>query len=148
MMSNGDFDQMKQFGQLWLEMLSRSGSLFAQVKPGEAPPEAARQLRGAVFKSMADQADQFMRSEPFLQGMKQSLDAALTFHKQYQGMFTELRHSTEGVASTDIDAAMAFLRQMESRVLDRLEDLDNQIKGVAERLDRLESGAETSGSKP
>ncbi|MGD0768782.1 MAG: hypothetical protein ABSB42_11410 [Tepidisphaeraceae bacterium] len=147
-MSNGDFDQMKQFGQLWLEMLSRSGSLFGQMKPGEPPPEAARQFRGAVFKSMADQADQFMRSETFLQAMKQSLDAALNFQKQYQTMLTEFRHSTEGVASTDIDAAMTLLRQMESRVLDRLENLDTQLQGIAERLDRLETDAETSGTKP
>jgi len=33
-------------------------------------------------------------------------------------------------------------------VLDRLEDLDEQIKGIAERLDRLEMGAETSGNNP
>jgi len=147
-MSNGDFDQMKQFGQLWLEMLSRSGSLFGQMKPGEPPPEAARQFRGAVFKSMADQADQFMRSETFLQAMKQSLDAALNFQKQYQTMLAEFRHSTEGVASTDIDAAMMLLRQMESRVLDRLENLDTRLRGIAERLDRLETDAETSGTKP
>jgi hypothetical protein len=147
-MSNGDFDQLKQFGQLWLEMLSRSGSLFGQMKPGEPPPEAARQFRGAVFKSMADQADQFMRSETFLQAMKQSLDAALNFQKQYQTMLAEFRHSTEGVASTDIDAAMMLLRQMESRVLDRLENLDTRLRGIAERLDRLETDAETSGTKP
>jgi len=147
-MSNGDFDQLRQFGQLWLEMLSRSGSLFGQVKPGDAPPEAAKQMRGAVFKSMADQAEQFMRSETFLQGMKQSLDAALNFQKQYQATLTEFRHATEGVASGDIDAAMMMLRQMESRVLDRLEDLDARIKGIAERLDRLQMDTEKSGSKP
>lgn len=147
-MSNGDFDQMRQFGQMWLEMLSKSGSLFGQLKPGEPPPEAARQLRGAVFKSMADQAEQFMRSETFLQGMKQSLDAALNFQKQYQATMTEFRHSTEGVASADIEAAMMLIRQMESRVLDRLEDVNAQIKGIGERLDRLELDTEKSGSKP
>ena len=128
-MSNGDFDQMRQFGQMWLEMLSRSGSLFGQVKLGDPPPEAAKQIRGAVFKSMADQAEQFMRSETFLQGMKQSIDAALNFQKQYQTTLTEFRHSTEGVASADIDATMMMLRQMESRVLDRLEDLDATAQG-------------------
>jgi predicted acylesterase/phospholipase RssA len=147
-MSNGDFDPMRQFGQIWLEMLSKSGSLFGQLKPGEPPPEAARQFRGAVFKSMADQADQFMRSETFLQSMKQSLDAALNFQKQYQTMLTEFRHSTEGVAASDVDAAMIMLRQMESRVLDRLEDLDARLKGIADRLDQLESTPQTSGSNP
>lgn len=147
-MPNGEFDQMKQFGQLWLDMLSRSGSMFDQMKPGEPPTEAARQVRGAVFKSMADQTEQFMRSEAFLQGMKQSLDAALTFQKQYQTMFTEFRHSTEGVASADIDAVMVMLRQMESRVLDRLEDLETHLNGISERLDRLETSAQPSGSKP
>jgi len=112
-MSNGDFDQLRQFGQLWLEMLSRSESLFGQVKPGEPPPEAARQFRGALFKTMADQVEQFMRSETFLQAMKQSLDAALNFQKQYQTMLTEFRHSTEGVASTDIEAGMMMFRKME-----------------------------------
>ncbi|MGA2442697.1 MAG: hypothetical protein ABSH08_17220 [Tepidisphaeraceae bacterium] len=147
-MANGDFDQLKQFGQLWLELLSRSGSLFGQLKPGEPPPEAARQFRATVFKSMADQADQFMRSETFLQAMKQSLDAALNFQKQYQNLLAEFRHSTEGVASTDIDAAMTLLRQMEARVLDRLENLDTKLGEIAERLDRLETDAEKSGTTP
>lgn len=147
-MPNGDFDQLRQFGQLWLDVLGRSSSLFGQMKSGEPPPEAARQFRGAVFKSMADQADQFMRSETFLQAMKQSLDAALNFQKQYQRMLTEYRHSTEGVASADIDATMVMLRQFESRVLDRLEDMGTQLRGIVERLDRLEMDAEGSGSTP
>jgi len=147
-MSNGDFDPIKQFGQLWLEMLSRSGSLLDQVKPGTLPTEAARQVRGAVFKCMADQAEQFMRSETFLQAMKQSMDAALNYQKQTQSMFTELRHYTEGVASADVDAAMMLLRQIESRVLDRLEDLEVQIQAIAERMDRMEMGTEKTGSQP
>src|SRR5208282_3343633 len=100
------------------------------------------------FKTMADQADQFMRSEAFLQSMKQSLDSALNFQKQYQTMLSDWRHSTEGVASSDIDAAMMMLRKMETRVLDRLEDLDKQLRGIDERLDRLELEAEKAGSKP
>jgi hypothetical protein len=146
-MPNGEFDPMNQFGQLWLQMLQHSGSMFGNIKPGDAPPEAAKQLRGAMFKSMAEQADQFMRSETFLKGMKESLDAALNFQKQYQSMMTEMRHSTQGVASSDIDGAMVMLRQMETRVLDRLEDLDGRLRQINERLDRLQMESQTSGSK-
>jgi len=136
-MPNGEFDQFKQMSEVWLDMLARMGPLFAQTKIGEPPPEMAKQFRSAVFKSMADQVDEFMRSETFLQGMKEAMDNGLKFHKQYQNALGEFRHATEGVAISDVDALMRMLHQMETRILDRLEDLQ-------ERVQHLEGGNNSS----
>jgi len=133
-MKTWDFDQAQQLGQLWLETLARLGGTFSCVKPGSPPPEAARQIRGALLGAMAEQTEQFMRSEAFCQGMKESLDAAIHFQKQTQDIMTRMRHATEGVAAQDLTAAMAMLRQMEDRLLDRLDELDS-------RLQRLERAA-------
>jgi hypothetical protein len=88
---------------------------------------------------MSEQVEQFMRSETFLQGMKQSLDTALEFQKQYQTALTEFRHSTQGVATADVNATMMLLRQIESRLIDRLDDLDTSVRQLSQRLDRMEA---------
>jgi hypothetical protein len=145
-MSNGDFDRLKEFCASWLDMLNRSAAIFGSVKPGEPPTEAARQLRGAVFKSMSEQVEQFMRSETFLQGLKQSLDAALEFQKQYQSVLTEFRHSTQGVATADVNATMMLVRQIESRLIDRLDDIESSLRQISQRLDRMECPEQKAGS--
>jgi hypothetical protein len=140
MANNWDFEQAQQMGQFWLEMISKMGSTFNGAKPGAPPPEAARQIRGAVFKAMTEQIDQFMRSDVFLQGMKSSLDQTMDFQNQYKTAMTQFRHATEGVAAQDITAVIAHLRQFESRVLDRLEDLQSQMTAISQRLDSRDGG--------
>jgi hypothetical protein len=140
MSTNWDFQQAQQMGQLWLDMCSRMGSMINSVQPGAPPTEAARQLRGAAFKNMAEQAEQFMRSEQFLDAMKQCLDRTLETQKQYQAFMTNLRHATEGVAAQDVQAVMVLMRQMESRVLDRLDDVTHQLDRLSDRLDRVDGG--------
>jgi hypothetical protein len=130
-----DFEQTQQMGQMWLEMISKMGSTFTSAKPGAAPPEAARQIRGAVFKAMSEQMDQFMRTEGFLQGIKSTLDQTMDIQSQYKNAATQFRHATEGVAVQDINAVMTHLRQFESRVLDQLEDLHAQMASISQRLD-------------
>jgi hypothetical protein len=145
-MPNGEFNQFKQFCESWLDILNRSAAIFGSVNPCEPPTEAARQIRSAVFKSMAEQVDKFMRSETFLQGMKQSLDTALEFQKQCQSVLTEVRHSTQGVATADVNATMMMLRQIESRLIDRLDDLDANVRQLSQRLDQMEAGKDKAGS--
>lgn len=143
MSSDWDFEQAQQMGQLWLEMISKMGSTFTSAKPGAGPPEAARQIRGAVFKAMTEQLDQFMRSAGFLQGIKSTLDQTMEIQSQYKSAATQFRHATEGVAVQDINAVIARLRELESRVLDRLEDLQAQMTSINQRLE-LQNGAGAS----
>ena len=142
MSTNWDFQQSQQTGQLWLEMFSNIGSMFTAVQPGSPPNDAARQMRTAAFKQMTEQTEQFMRSEQFLQALKQGMDRTLEAQQQYQAFMTNLRHVTEGVAAQDVHAVMAAMRQTESRVLDRLEEVSSQINRLSKRLDRYEKGSE------
>ena len=135
MPNNWDFEQAQQMGQFWFDMISKMGSSFTSTGPGAPPPEAARQIRGTVFKAMAEQLDQYMRSETFLQGMKSTLDQTMDFQEKFKTTLTQMRHATEGVAEQDIAAIMTNLRQFESRVLDRLEDLQTQMTTITQRLD-------------
>ena len=151
MSNNWDFEQAQQMGQFWLEIFSKMGSTFTGAKPGAPPPEAARQIRGAVFKAMTEQLDQFMRSEGFLQGVKSTLDQTMDFQEQYKTAMTQFRHATEGVAAQDINAIMTNLRQLESRVLDRLEDLQAQMTAISQRLDSQDgtgAGKRPASAKP
>jgi hypothetical protein len=130
-MPEGDFEQMREMYQSWMEMLTRMSGLCAQVKVGDPPTEAARQFRGAFFKTMSDQVEEFLRSEAFLQSIKKSLDSGLKFQKQYQDAMAGFRHATAGVAASDVDAILRTLHQLETRILDRLEDLEARVEKLS-----------------
>jgi len=135
-MDQNDFKQAGEMWRLWLETLSRLGGSFASAQPGSPPPEAARQVRGAVLNAVSEQVDQFLRSETFLQWMKEWLDRTIAFQKQTHEIMTQMHHATEGVAVQDVTAIMGVLRQMEDRLLDRLDDLNRRV----ERLEKATCG--------
>ncbi|HUB25702.1 MAG TPA: hypothetical protein VL992_09770 [Tepidisphaeraceae bacterium] len=147
-MKNRDFEPMRQAADLWLETLARMGSTFASVPPGSPPPEAARQLRGAMMNAMSEQAEQFMRSDVFLQWMKQSLDRAIDFQKQSRQLLTQMRHGTEGVAVQDMTAIMSLLHQMEDRMLDRLDDLTDRLDRLEKAVAAPAGNGEAKGTQP
>jgi extradiol dioxygenase family protein len=136
---NFDYNQANQVAQFWLDLMSRMGSMAASVRPGAAPPEATRQMRSAWMSAMAEQVEQFMRSEQFLTGMKQAMDSSLDMHKQYQALLTTLRHQFQGVATQDVDAIMVMLRHMETRVLEKLDGLEARLERLAGRLDEIDA---------
>jgi len=133
-MNYWDNEQLRQTSQLWLDMLSKIAAAFTSVQPCTAPSEAARQYRGAIFQAIAEQLDQFMRSDAFLEAMKQSLDRSIQFQKQSQELLTQMHHATQSVAVQDVAAVLSLMRQIEQRMLDRFDDLGS-------RLDRLENAA-------
>lgn len=142
-MLNWDYDQVQRFGQLWVDFLSRAaaagaGAASSGAVLGASPAEASRQVRTAVLDSITQQTDQFLRSPQFLEAMKQAMTAGLKAQKQYQDFLTALRHQTQGLAVQDVDALMVLMRMLESRVLDRLEEVHAGIEQILQRLDRLE----------
>ena len=112
--------------------------------PGEPPLEIASKFRDAFFNTVSEQVDEFMRSEAYLKAMKQMLDTGLKFQKQYQNAMDEFRHSTGGVAGTDVDAIMRMLHRLETRILDRLEDMESRLGELKGRMDS--SGNPMAGS--
>jgi hypothetical protein len=108
--------------------------------PGEqTPPDVAQQMREATFTAMAQYTDKFMRSEQFLEMIKQSLDASIAFRKQLNEFLTQAHHGVQSVAKQDVDAMSLAVRHLETRVLGRIEELCSKLDEVSQRLDALES---------
>ena len=146
-MSNGDFEQFRQLCEVWLDMAGKMGGLFNQPKIGQPPTEAGRQLRGAVFKTMSEQVEDYLKSETFLEGMKAAMDSGLKFQKQYQGALAEFRHATEGVAATDVDAMIRAVHQVETRILDRLDNIERRLEEMQQRVDGRANEAAGAGER-
>lgn len=141
-------DQARAYTDLWTKFATKMVSAGMGVDPTQPPPEAARQMRGATFSAVSQWAEEFMRSPEFLTMMKQSMDATLSFRQQMNEFFTNLHHSTQGVARSDIDSLLRSIRHLESRVLDRLEDVAARLDDLDRRLDALEgNGQNGAGSR-
>lgn len=125
--------------ELWGEMASRMAVAGMTANPQAPPPEAARQLRAAVFQAMSQFAEQYMRTPEFLGAMKQSFDATLQLREQANEMLTRIHHELQGVARKDVDSLLQSVHQGESRVMDRLDDIAGQLETINRRLDAIES---------
>jgi hypothetical protein len=111
--------------------------------PESAPPEFLRQMRSGIFQGLSQAWDQFLRSPQFLEGMKQWMDNAMAFRKMTNDFLTKARHETQATAREDIDGVMLAVRHMETRILDRVEELASQVDALNKRFDADESEAST-----
>lgn len=125
------FDTMSGFARMWSDFAMKMMTSGMAANPGSPPPEAARQMRSAVFKAMSEQCEQFMRSPAFLDSMKQSLGAAVELRTQLNDFLNQVHHEMQSVARDDVDTIMLTIRHFESRVLDRLEQLEQRIDALA-----------------
>ena len=136
------FNQPQQFFEMWADLATKMATAGMSIAPDTPPPQAARQIRAAVFEAMSQTADQFMRSPQFLELARSSLDANLQIREQFNEFLTKLRHEFQGVARQDVESVLAGVHQMERRVIDRLDQIEK-------RLAELESGlADSSNSAP
>lgn len=128
---NRMFESADAFTRMWGDFAMKMMTAGMSAQPGSAPPDAARQMRSAMFKAMGDQCEEFMRSPAFLEMMKQSMDASVSLRTQLNEFLTRMHHETQGVARDDVDTIMLTIRHFESRVLDRLEDLERRMDAIA-----------------
>ena len=148
---NTGFEAAQQMGNLWMEYMTKMATAGMAVRPDAAPTDAARSVRDASFAGMAQQADKFMRTPEFLAMMKESLDASINFRKQLNDLFTQARHSVQGVATQDVDGLTVAVRRLETRVLGRIEELCDRLDAVSTRLEAIEHHTAThrdNGQKP
>ena len=142
---NPQFEQAQQLGNLWLEMMTKMMAAAVSMDPTQPPPVAARHLSDISLAAMGQQADKYMRSPQFLAMVKESLDAQIAFRKQLNDFFTDAHHSVKGVAQQDVDALSQSIRQLERRVLNRIESVCDRLEQVSRRLEALESDGDGSG---
>lgn len=120
---------MDAFQAFWSDFAARMAS--SGVKP--PTPDAAAQMRKAFFEAMSQHAEQVLRSEAFLQAMKQGMDNALAWQHALNQVMQKGLAAMQMPSRTDAEHLAVLVRGMEDRLLDRLSEIE-------QRLERIESG--------
>jgi len=136
---NPGLEQVQQLTTMWLDFATRMTAAGLSFQPEQPPPDAARHVRDVALEALGQQADKYMRSPQFLQGIKQTIDTSIAARRQLNDLLAQAHHSVQGVAKQDLDALSLSVRHMETRVLDRLEQLMDRLDEVGRRLDALET---------
>jgi hypothetical protein len=123
------FDPFMQFWGEFVKKVSAAGA----TPPPQPPPDVLLQMRRAFLDAMAQQADQFMRSEAFLNALKQGMEASLAWQQGFNQMMQKGLASAQVPSRADSDHMVVFLRGMEERLLERIDEL-------AARVDSIEKG--------
>jgi hypothetical protein len=139
--SNAAGDQAAAFQKLWMESLSKMMHTAFQFGPDSMPPEVMREIRSGFFQAMAKSWEEFQRSPQFLEGMKQWMDSAVGLRKLTNDLLAKTRNDLQAPSREDIDTIMLNVRHMESRILDRIEELAAQVS-------ELRNGAAPKASRP
>jgi hypothetical protein len=136
------YDGMQAMSQAWMQMVGRMSSAASACSTSCDPQDAGEHVRNAVLSSLAQFTDQFLRSPPFLQMMKQSLDSSIAMRQQFNDALTQLHHSAQGVARADVDSLISSMRQAERRTRDQLDALAGKLDEISHRLEALEKCAQ------
>jgi hypothetical protein len=120
--------QAAAFQKMCLETFSKAIQTAFKFTPDSAPPEMLGQIRAAIFKTLAESWDEFMRSPQFLEGMRQWMENAITFRKTTNEFLGRVRNDLQAPSRNDIDTVMLTVRHLEQRLLDRLDEIAAQLK--------------------
>jgi hypothetical protein len=69
-----------------------------------------------------------MRSPQFLDGMKQWMETAVAFRKLSNEFMGRVRNEMQAPARSDIDTILLAVRHMERRLLDRVDQLAEEVR--------------------
>jgi len=138
---NSFFEQAQLLTRLWMDTATKMAAAGLRQDPQAAPSETARAYRSAVLDAMTASFDQYMRSPQALEIVRQSMDAAIGFRKQWNDMLTRMHHEMQGTAKQDIDSLLLSVQHLETRVLDCMEQLSSRLESISRRLDALEVGS-------
>ena len=123
-------EQAAAFQKIWMDSASKMIQAGLAAGPNSAPPEVLRQIRSGVFQALAESWEEFMRSPQFLEGMKQWMENAVAFRKVTGEFLAKARNEMQAPSRDDIDTIMLNIRHMEKRLLDRIEDLCQQVEAL------------------
>jgi hypothetical protein len=130
-MSESSFDKAAQeaaaFQKMYLESISKTLQAAFKFTPESAPPQVLQQIRAGILQALAESWEQFMRSDQFLEGMRQWMDNAVSFRSLTNEFLGRLRNEGQAPSRSDIDTVLLAVRHMEKRLLDRLEELSTQL---------------------
>ena len=133
-MNNDNFQKMAEqtaaFQKMWAESMTKIMQAAISSEPNSPPPEVLRQIRSGIFQALAQSWEEFMRSPQFLEGMKQWMDNAVSFRKASNDFMAKVRNELQAPSREDIDTVMLTVRHMEKRLLDRIEELGEQVSAL------------------
>jgi hypothetical protein len=118
------------FMKFWTDAMGKMTTVG--MTPPAASPDMMDQMRKSFFGVMSQHADEFMRSEQFLETMKQTMDNALAFRQQLNQFLTQNLKSANMATSSDAEHISVLIRGMEERMMSKLDHL-------SERVERLET---------
>jgi hypothetical protein len=151
-MDNNEFDktaeQAAAFQKIWMESMSKLMQTAFTFTPNSPPPEVLRQIRGGIFQALAQSWEEFMRSPQFLEGMKQWMESAINFRKMTNDFMAKVRNEMQAPSRDDIDTIMLSVRHMEKRLLDRVDELSEQVAQLNQRVGSPGRGAAPKAGRP
>lgn len=125
------------FTAFWTDFMQRMCG--AGAAPA-AQPQMFEQARRAFFDAWAQYLDGYMRSESFLQSMKQSMDNALSMQQTINEALQKGLGAAQVPSSKDADHVVMLMRGMEERLAEKMDKL-------AGRIEKLEKSRPASGAK-
>jgi hypothetical protein len=139
------------FVRFWQDMMSQAAGGPAGFDPAaRMSSESLRQMRQVFFEAMSRACDEFMRSPPFLEMMKQTMDQSLAFRKQINEFLTSALQSAQAPTQDDMGEILKTLHTIETGLLRRVEDLSARVasmeSGRKGRDSRSKSARKTAGS--
>jgi hypothetical protein len=121
-------EQAAAFQRIWMESMSKLMQTAFTMTPNSPPPEVLKEIRGGIFQALAQSWAEFMRSPQFLDSMKQWMESAIQFRKVTNDFMAKVRNEMQAPSRDDIDTIMLTVRHMEKRLLDRMEELTEEIR--------------------
>ncbi len=131
--------QSAAFQKIWLESMSKLMQAAFTFTPDSAPPELLRQIRNGMLQALAGAWDEFLRSPQFQASMKQWMEQAVAFRKMSNDFMSKARKAMQAPTSGDVEAIMLSVRHMETRILDRVEELSRQVHELQSRAGQVQT---------
>ena len=124
-------EQAAAFQKIWSESMSRLMQAAFTFTPNSPPPEELmKRIRSGILEALAKSWEEFMRSPQFMEGMKQWMDNAVAFRKMSNDFMSNVRNQMQAPSREDTDSVMLAVRHMETRILDRVEELAAEIQAL------------------
>jgi hypothetical protein len=141
----------EQFTRFWTDMMAQMGQAASQGaksnghEPAPAYTDAAKSMQRAFFDAMAKYFDDFMRSEQFLEHMKQTMEQSIAMKRMMDDFLIQAQTSLQSPVRGDVEDLAHLMRGIEERLFDRLDRLEEKVAAVEERQG-AERGAKASGA--
>lgn len=131
--------------KFWADMMTKMGPMggmgpASQVNQSSQFTESAQQMQRVFFDAWAKYCDEFMRSEQFLQMMKQSVDGAVQLKKQTDEWLAKTVEGMQMPTRDDVHESIAAIREMEKRISARIDELGQRVEGLEKSKGKKEEG--------